>query len=279
MMYELDEMNMLPPQVSYIDTLVDDAGYESDDDFSYIYKQNSKGSPSTVGNRTSIGSPGGTKFEPAFNMFRILKVEDYCALINALLGFSSILNSFKFTLNGEFAHFQRTYLSVLLATLLNLLNAKWGRSGVVRSGGAKLSDELNSLASLVTFVASPVVMAFTLGLQTTMDVVVLSFFLLCGIARLARCNILAHQKGFSGHTTGFMCSTPLYKPYSEGLPVSSSLILVATMNLMAKKRLVHGALPLGLFCKVQGLEFHPITLVFLLCGCGLVSKRLKIPVF
>ena len=49
MMYELDEMNMLPPQVSYIDTLVDDAGYESDDDFSYIYKQNwERNPPSTV---------------------------------------------------------------------------------------------------------------------------------------------------------------------------------------------------------------------------------------
>ena len=278
-MYELDEMNMLPPQVSYIDTLVDDVGYESDDDFTYIYEQNPRVSLPKVGNPTGIDSSGGTKFESAFNMLRILRVNDYFALINALLGFSSILNSFKFTLNGEYAHFQRIYLSVLLATLLNLLNSKLNGSGEVKSGDIKLSDELDSLASLVTFVASPVVMAFTLGLQTTLDVIVLSSFLLCGMARLAKCNILAHQKSSGDHMTGSRCNTPLNRSYSEGLPVSSSLILVATMNLMVKKELVHDALPLGLFCKVQGLEFHPIVLVFLLYGCGLVSKRLKIPVF
>ena len=54
-----------------------------------------------------------------------------------------------------------------------------------------MGQELDSLADLISFGVSPATIAFAIGFQTTVDVLMLTFWVLCGLSRLARFNISA----------------------------------------------------------------------------------------
>ncbi|KIN05457.1 hypothetical protein OIDMADRAFT_63413, partial [Oidiodendron maius Zn] len=64
-----------------------------------------------------------------------------------------------------------------------------------------LGKQLDSLSDLVRFSSSfpwvtfgmaPTIMLYSIGFRTPVDQVVLIFYVLCGVARLARFNVAAH---------------------------------------------------------------------------------------
>ncbi|KAG5456250.1 MAG: hypothetical protein BJ554DRAFT_4058, partial [Olpidium bornovanus] len=71
------------------------------------------------------------------------------------------------------------------ATFLDWLD---GRIARWRNKSSLLGQELDSLADLISFGVAPVVLAFATGLHSPADMFVLSFFVCCGISRLARYN-------------------------------------------------------------------------------------------
>lgn len=80
-----------------------------------------------------------------------------------------------------------------------------------------LGQELDSLADLISFGVAPATLAFLIGLRSSIDMLILSFFVCCGIARLARFNVTQHVV-MDGKKKAF-----------EGLPIPSSLVLVLGM--------------------------------------------------
>lgn len=101
-----------------------------------------------------------------------------------------------------------------------------------------------------------------------MDHLLLSFFVLCGLSRLARFNVTvqALPKDATGKSK-----------YFEGTPIPTSLALDSVMAFWVSKGWILDKIPLGTAFTGTALEFHPIVIMFVLHGCLMVSKTLKVP--
>ncbi|KAF8654195.1 hypothetical protein AX16_003723 [Volvariella volvacea WC 439] len=96
--------------------------------------------------------------------------------------------------------------------------------------------------SQVSFGVAPSLLAFVVGLRTYLDTVVLTGFICCGLARLARFNatVALVPKDTGGKAK-----------YFEGLPIPSSLILVGVLSYWARNGWIEGQ---------QGIPWGTITL-------------------
>jgi CDP-diacylglycerol--serine O-phosphatidyltransferase len=147
-----------------------------------------------------------------------------------------------------------------------------GRFGMQISGdasfqhGLRLTDVCAILQ--ISFGVAPAVAAFAIGIRTIADHLFLSFFVLCGLTRLARFNVTAAvlPKDKSGKSH-----------YFEGTPIPTSLSIASLMAYWVSQGWIHENLPLGTVLKDTVFEFHPVVLLFALWGCLMVSKTLRIP--
>lgn len=123
----------------------------------------------------------------------------------------------------------------------------------------------------ISFGVAPATAAFALGLRTPLDTVFLSFFVLCGLTRLARFNVTvaAVPKDATGKSK-----------YFEGFPIPSSLGLVLGMAIVTSLGMVEGGQESvlgGLLAEELFGGVHPIVGIFLLWGCLMVSKTIHVP--
>ncbi|MCJ1264328.1 CDP-diacylglycerol-serine O-phosphatidyltransferase [Lobaria immixta] len=111
-----------------------------------------------------------------------------------------------------------------LADLMIISGSEDGKKQA-NSTGSCLAPGIRSSAQppsnpAVSFGVSPAVCAFALGLRTPLDTLLLSFFVLCGLTRLARFNVTVANvpKDATGKSK-----------YFEGTPIPTSLGIVAAM--------------------------------------------------
>ena len=112
------------------------------------------------------------------------------------------------------------------------------------------------------------------GLRTYLDTVVLTAFICCGLARLARFNatVALVPKDAKGKAQ-----------YFEGLPIPSSLGLVALLMYWTKQGWIEGkqGIPFGtinLWGSPGGSgELHTASIVIALWAAAMVSKTLRVP--
>ncbi|KAL3952304.1 hypothetical protein ACCO45_014021 [Purpureocillium lilacinum] len=110
--------------------------------------------------------------------------------------------------------------------------------------------------------------AFTIGMRSVLDTVGLTFFVLCGLTRLARFNVTVSvlPKDASGKSA-----------YFEGTPIPTSLAVDAVMAYWVRNRWILQDLPLGAWFQGSALEFHPVVLIFMVHGCLMTSRTIRIP--
>ena len=111
-------------------------------------------------------------------------------------------------------------------------------------------------------------MAFTIGMRSFADTLFLTFFVLCGLTRLARFNVTVSTlpKDASGKSKFF-----------EGTPIPTSLGMDGVMAYWVYQRWIQQDLPLGVWAEGTALEFHPAVLIFVAHGCLMVSRTIRIP--
>lgn len=110
--------------------------------------------------------------------------------------------------------------------------------------------------------------AFALGMRTGLDQLLLTVFVLSGLARLARFNV----------TTGNIPKDANGKAkYFEGLPIPTSLTIAGLMGFWVSRGWVLENIPFGTVLQGSIFEFHPIVTLFLAHGCCMVSKTLHVP--
>lgn len=133
---------------------------------------------------------------------------------------------------------------------------------------AYFSGNANNHDSKVSFGVSPAVAAFAIGLRTPADHLFLTFFVLCGLTRLARFNITVANvpKDATGKSK-----------YFEGTPIPTSLSIAALMAWWVSKGWVLENLPLGVWGAGTFWEVHPVVGLFVLSGCMMTSKTIHIP--
>jgi CDP-diacylglycerol--serine O-phosphatidyltransferase len=105
-------------------------------------------------------------------------------------------------------------------------------------------------------------------MRTTVDHILLAFFVLCGLTRLARFNVTVATvpKDATGKSQ-----------YFEGTPIPTTLSIAAVMAYWVSKGWTHENMPFGVVAQSTALEFHPAVGLFLLSGCLMVSRTLHIP--
>ncbi len=130
-----------------------------------------------------------------------------------------------------------------------------------------LGADLDSLADVISFGVAPAVLGFTLGLRGGWDMLILTYFVICGVSRLARFNVTA--EALADSRTGKV-------KYFEGTPIPTSIVIVALLwvaSLLGRidERLWFGAVQIG------PALLHPLTLVYGLSGSAMISATLRVP--
>lgn len=200
-----------------------------------------------------------------FSLIRNLHMADFITLLNGFSGFYSIISCLRFALTGKTHYVQRAHFFICLGLFFDFFD---GRVARLRNKSSLMGQELDSLADLISFSVSPGIIAFAIGFRSTVDVLILSYWVLCGLTRLARFNISTNNipKDSAGKSQ-----------YFEGLPVPSNLLWVAVMAFLVYTDRILDNLPYGTIFKGTFFEFHGVALLFILQGSCEISKSLRIP--
>ena len=130
-----------------------------------------------------------------------------------------------------------------------------------------LGADLDSLADVISFGVAPAVLGFTLGLRGGWDMLILTYFVVCGVSRLARFNVTA--SALADTTTGKV-------KYFEGTPIPSSILIVMMFGVAQYLGHVDDDIWFGSM-KIGFALLHPLTLIYALSGSAMISATLRIP--
>lgn len=192
-----------------------------------------------------------------FSMIRNFHLADFFTIANGACGITAIFHAMKYLLTKDSLQIYVACALVPLAIVFDFLD---GRVARWRHEASPLGREMDSLADVVSFGIAPATIAYSMGLNTLLDQIVLVYFAVCGLSRLARYNVTAESLSDSKGKV----------QYFEGTPITFSLIPLGILLFLFTRGLsapwTFGTLP-----------FHPVSLIFFVSGCFMISKTLHIP--
>jgi CDP-diacylglycerol--serine O-phosphatidyltransferase len=157
------------------------------------------------------------------------------------------------------------FLLLPLALAFDVLDGYVARLHPARQSA--LGADLDSLADVISFGVAPAVLGFTLGMRGGWDMLVLTYFVICGVSRLARFNVTA--AALSDRATGKV-------KYFEGTPIPTSIVIVLMLGLALLAGRIDDRLWLGAV-QVGPAVLHPLVLIYGLSGSAMISATLRIP--
>ena len=197
------------------------------------------------------------------SMLRSYTMADLFTLANASCGAISIFLCLNYIAEGRDKFLWITFLLLFAALGCDIMDGYWSRKSRRQS---ILGADLDSLADVVSFGVAPAVLGFTVGLRGAWDIVILVYFVVCGISRLARFNV-----------TAAALSTASGKvKYFEGTPIPTSILIVVLLGVAFYENAINGALWLGVY-QLGPAMFHPLTLVYAISGTAMISATLRFP--
>ncbi|MCW5892765.1 MAG: CDP-alcohol phosphatidyltransferase family protein [bacterium] len=197
------------------------------------------------------------------SLVRSLVPADFLTLGNAICGTVSIFLCLNYLEGGR--HRPDLFGAFVLLPLAAVLDAADGFVARRQRRASAYGADLDSLADVVSFGVAPAVLGFTVGLRGVWDSLILSLFVCCGVARLARYNVTAATLAAG---TGKV-------RYYEGTPIPTSLVIVALLGVAWWSGATGDAVWFGRL-QLGPAGFHPLVLVYLLSGMLMVS-RVRIP--
>ncbi|HVK56725.1 MAG TPA: CDP-alcohol phosphatidyltransferase family protein [Burkholderiales bacterium] len=198
-----------------------------------------------------------------FSMIRGFHLADFFTLANAACGMASVFFAMIYVGSHSILHF---FIAAALAPAALAFDVLDGRIARWRRQHSAFGRELDSLADVISFGVGPATLGFAAGLTGGWDLVALTYFVCCGVSRLARFNVTAETLSEGGDKVA----------YFEGTPIPSSVLLTGVLALAAWQ----GRLSENLYWGVWQLgpwDLHPLTLLFVLSGTLMISKTLRIP--
>ena len=131
-----------------------------------------------------------------------------------------------------------------------------------------LGADLDSLADVISFGVAPAVLGFTLGLRGGWDMVILTYFVVCGVSRLARFNVTA--SALADETTGKV-------KYFEGTPIPTSIVIVLMLGVAQYLGRVDDDLWFGVCQDRPGAAASADDRSTASSGSAMISATLRIP--
>jgi CDP-diacylglycerol---serine O-phosphatidyltransferase len=197
-----------------------------------------------------------------FAMIREFHLADWFTLGNAACGTCAIFAIMRYLTSADVVYLYLACGLVVAALVFDVLD---GRIARWRQKSSAIGRELDSLADVISFGVAPAAIAYGCGMRGLYDLVILTYFVACGVSRLARYNITAESlSGGSAKVTHF-----------EGTPIPTSVVLV----LLLASASASGAVGPDLWggeLSLAGFTLHPIALLFGVSGSLMIS-RLRIP--
>lgn len=198
-----------------------------------------------------------------FSMLREFHLADWFTLGNAFCGMGAVFAAMHYVQHGGL----RTLIAgMALIPLAFIFDALDGRVARWRKVASTLGRELDSLADVISFGVAPAVLGYACGLQGGWDWLVLSYFVCCGVSRLARYNVTAET----------LASGSDKVPYFEGTPIPTSLAIVIVLAALAYWGMIDALLPAGAWT-IGPWQLHPVSALYALSGSLMISKTLHIP--
>ena len=198
-------------------------------------------------------------------MLQSYTVADAFTIGNATCGTISIFLCLDYIATDVRRFLWMAFLLLPLALVCDVLDGYVARLNPGRK--SVLGADLDSLSDVISFGVAPAVLGFTLGLRGGWDMLCLTYFVVCGVSRLARFNVTADA--LADKTTGKV-------RYFEGTPIPTSIVIVALLGLAFYLGRIDDALWFGAN-RIGPALIHPLSLVYVASGSAMISATLRVP--
>ena len=197
------------------------------------------------------------------SMIRGFHLADFLTLGNAGCGVLAIFAVLAYVETHELWRLLVATAFIPVALVFDVFDGRVARARRVHSA---MGRELDSLADVISFGVAPAAIAYGAGMNGLWDVLILVYFVCCGVSRLARFNVTAETLAGGGDKV----------EYFEGTPIPTSVLLVGLVAIAAWLGRVGETLPVGVM-RLGPWQLHPLTLLWALSGSLMISKTLRIP--
>jgi CDP-diacylglycerol--serine O-phosphatidyltransferase len=198
------------------------------------------------------------------SMIRSYTPADAFTLANASCGTISIFLCLSYIADERSRQLWGAFVLPVIALACDAADGYIAR--LSRGRQSLLGADLDSLADIVSFGVAPAVLGYTLGLRGLWDVVCLTWFVCCGISRLARFNVTSAS--LTNAATGKV-------RYFEGTPIPTSVVLVLLLAVLYRTGHVGQDFWWGRWELLDRI-FHPFSALFFLSGSLMIST-IKVP--
>ncbi len=203
--------------------------------------------------RTIVPQPKAKRF----SLIRTFVFADFLTLGNGFCGTGSVLALMQYLVTNNDRWLNAAMALLPLALVFDFAD---GRVARWRHQSSTLGADLDSLADIISFGLAPAALAFAVGMRGTLDVVILLYFVACGISRLARFNATADALSDDNGKV----------KYFEGTPIPISVLLVGMLAVLHFQGLLGPAIWLGHWT-IFGVVLHPLVLIYALTGSAMIS--------
>ena len=198
-------------------------------------------------------------------MLRSYTPADALTIGNAACGTIAIFLCLDFLATGNGRFLWTAFLLLPLALVCDVLDGYVARLN--RKRQSRLGADLDSLSDVISFGVAPAVLGFTLGMRGGWDMLILTYFVVCGVSRLARFNVTA--EALADSETGKV-------KYFEGTPIPTSVVIVLLLGIAVYLGRIEDALWFGA-TRLGPATLHPLTLIYGLSGSAMISATLRVP--
>ena len=206
-----------------------------------------------------------TESRTHLSMLRSYTPADVLTAGNAACGTLAILLCLDFLATGARPSLWMAFVLLPIALVLDVLDGLVARSA--RGRQSVLGGDLDSLADVISFGVAPAALGFTLGLRGAWDMLILTYFVVCGVSRLARFNVTA--SALADPDTGKV-------KFYEGTPIPTSIVIVAVLAAAFWSGRVNESLWLGAW-RLGPALVHPVALIYAASGSAMISATLRVP--
>jgi CDP-diacylglycerol--serine O-phosphatidyltransferase len=201
---------------------------------------------------------------PRLSMLRSYRPADALTIGNAVCGTISMFLCLDYIAADNRRFLWTAFILLPLALICDVLDGYVAR----RHGRPSLlGADLDSLADVISFGVAPAMLGFTLGLRGGWDMLVLTYFVICGVSRLARFNVTA--VALADAETGKV-------KYFEGTPIPTSIVIVALLGAAVLLGRIDDRLWFGVH-RIGPALLHPLVLIYGVSGSAMISATLRIP--
>ncbi len=198
------------------------------------------------------------------SMLRSYTPADALTIGNAACGTIAIFLCLDYLASDNRRFLWTAFLLLPLALVCDILDGYVARLN--RRRQSVLGADLDSLADVISFGVAPAVLGFTLGMRGGWDMLILTYFVVCGVSRLARFNVTAAD--LADTETGKV-------KYFEGTPIPTSILIVGLLAVAFAQGRLDDQLWLGVR-KIGPALLHPLALVYAASGSAMISATLRI---